>query len=61
LGGLLFLVASAFLGWVAVFLPGSDTSVNALFGNLQVVAANQLKLNPFFLPRRIPPAARWAR
>jgi lactate permease len=46
LGGLLFPVASAFLGWVAVFLSGSDTSGNALFGNLQVVAANQLKLNP---------------
>ena len=46
LGGLLFPVASAFLGWIAVFLSGSDTSGNALFGNLQVVAANQLKLNP---------------
>jgi lactate permease len=46
LGGLVFPVASAFLGWIAVFLSGSDTSGNALFGNLQVVAANQLKLNP---------------
>jgi lactate permease len=46
LGGLLFPLASAFLGWIAVFLSGSDTSGNALFGNLQVVAANQLKLNP---------------
>lgn len=46
LGGLLFPIASAFLGWIAVFLSGSDTSGNALFGNLQVVAANQLKLNP---------------
>jgi lactate permease len=27
-------------------LSGSDTSGNALFGNLQVVAANQLNLNP---------------
>ena len=25
---------------------GSDTSANALFGNLQVVASNQLQLNP---------------
>ena len=46
LGGLLFPIASAFLGWIAVFLSGSDTSGNALFGNLQVVAANQLQLNP---------------
>ena len=40
---------SAFLGWVAVFLSGSDTSGNALFGNLQVVAANQLGLNPVLI------------
>jgi L-lactate permease len=29
-----------------VFLTGSDTSANALFGNLQVVTANQLGLSP---------------
>jgi lactate permease len=29
-----------------VFLTGSDTSANALFGNLQVVTANQLGLDP---------------
>ena len=29
-----------------VFLTGSDTSANALFGNLQVVTANALHLNP---------------
>jgi lactate permease len=40
---------SAFLGWVAVYLSGSDTSGNALFGNLQVVAANQLGLNPVLI------------
>jgi lactate permease len=44
--GLAFPLASAFLGWVAVMLSGSDTSGNALFGNLQVVAAHQLNLNP---------------
>ncbi|HUN90690.1 MAG TPA: L-lactate permease [Burkholderiaceae bacterium] len=47
--GKLFIVLSAFLGWVAVFLSGSDTSGNALFGNLQVVAANQLGLNPVLI------------
>jgi lactate permease len=44
--GGLFVLLSPFLGWVAVFLSGSDTSGNALFGNLQVVAARQLNLNP---------------
>jgi lactate permease len=44
--GRLFVLFSPFLGWVAVFLSGSDTSGNALFGNLQVVAARQLQLNP---------------
>ena len=44
--GGLFVLISPFLGWVAVFLSGSDTSGNALFGNLQVVAAKQLNLNP---------------
>jgi lactate permease len=44
--GVFFVVLSPFLGWIAVMLSGSDTSGNALFGNLQVVAANQLHLNP---------------
>ena len=47
--GALFPLVSAFLGWVAVFLSGSDTSGNALFGNLQVVAARQLNLNPILM------------
>jgi lactate permease len=37
---------SAILGWLGVFLTGSDTSANALFGNLQVVTANQIHINP---------------
>jgi lactate permease len=44
--GRAFILFSPFLGWMAVFLSGSDTSGNALFGNLQVVAARQLHLNP---------------
>lgn len=40
---------SAFLGWIACFLSGSDTSSNALFGNLQVVAARQLHLSPVLM------------
>jgi lactate permease len=44
--GYFFVLLSPFLGWIAVFLSGSDTSGNALFGNLQVVAANQLNISP---------------
>jgi lactate permease len=44
--GAAFVILSPFLGWIAVFLSGSDTSGNALFGNLQVVAAKQLGFNP---------------
>jgi lactate permease len=47
--GVLFPFVSAFLGWVACFLSGSDTSSNLLFGNLQVAAAHQLNLNPVLL------------
>jgi len=32
-----------------VFLTGSDTSANALFGNLQVVTARSLGLNPVLM------------
>jgi lactate permease len=44
--GALFPFFSAMLGWLGVFLTGSDTSANALFGNLQVVTANQLGFDP---------------
>ena len=47
--GWLFPLLSAFLGWLAVFLSGSDSSGNALFGNLQVVAANQLGFDPVLM------------
>ncbi len=47
--GIFFPMLSAFLGWIAVFLSGSDTSGNALFGKLQVVAAGQLGLNPVLI------------
>jgi lactate permease len=47
--GALFPLLSAFLGWLAVFLSGSDSSGNALFGNLQVVAAKQLNFDPVLM------------
>ena len=47
--GGLFPFFSAVVGWMGVFLTGSDTSANALFGNLQVVAARQLDLSPVLM------------
>ena len=37
---------AAYLGWLGVFLTGSDTASNALFGGLQTITAAQLHLNP---------------
>ena len=47
--GVLFPFFSALLGWLGVFLTGSDTSANALFGTLQVVTANKLGMNPVLM------------
>jgi len=44
--GKLFPFFGVVLGWLGVFLTGSDTSANALFGNLQVLTATRLGLNP---------------
>jgi len=44
--GVLFPFFSPFLGWLGVFLTGSDTSSNALFANLQQVTAQQIGVNP---------------
>ncbi len=44
--GRLFPFFAAYLGWLGVFLTGSDTSSNALFGPLQTVSALKLQLNP---------------
>lgn len=44
--GALFPFFSSLLGWLGVFLTGSDTSSNALFGNLQVVTAHRLGFGP---------------
>jgi lactate permease len=44
--GVAFPFFSATLGWLGVVLTGSVTSSNALFGNLQVVTANSLDMNP---------------
>jgi len=40
---------SSFLGWLGVFVTGSDTSCNALFGNLQLITAQRLGLSPILI------------
>jgi len=47
--GALFPFFSPLLGWMGVFLTGSDASANALFGNLQVVTAQRLGLDPVLM------------
>jgi lactate permease len=47
--GVLFPFFSPLLGWMGVFLTGSDASCNALFGNLQVITADRLGLSPVLM------------
>jgi lactate permease len=44
--GWLYPFFAAYLGWLGVFLTGSDTASNLLFGNLQRITAEQLGFNP---------------
>ncbi|MBM3334410.1 L-lactate permease, partial [Candidatus Sumerlaeota bacterium] len=44
--GSLFPFFSPLLGWMGVALTGSDTSSNAMFGNLQQVTAQQIGVSP---------------
>lgn len=44
--GAIFPFISPLLGWLGVFLTGSDFSSNALFGKLQQVTAEQIGVNP---------------
>ncbi len=47
--GAAFPFFAPFLGWLGVFLTGSDTSSNALFGSLQANTANQIGVDPHLL------------
>jgi lactate permease len=47
--GPLYPFFSAYLGWLGVFLTGSDTASNALFGSLQRITAQQLHLNELLI------------
>ncbi len=44
--GALFPIFSPILGWLGVFLTGSDTSSNALFAALQKTTAQQIGVDP---------------
>jgi lactate permease len=44
-----FPFVGTFMGWLGVFLTGSDTSSNALFGSLQEITANRLGLSPVLM------------
>ncbi|WML41888.1 lactate permease LctP family transporter [Neobacillus sp. OS1-2] len=45
-GSTFFPFFSPFLGWLGVFVTGSDTSANVLFANLQKVTAESIGMNP---------------
>ena len=47
--GGVFPFLSPLLGWIGVFLTGSVTSNNALFGNLQQITAQQIAVLPMIL------------
>ena len=47
--GYLYPFFAAYLGWLGVFLTGSDTAANALFGSLQRITAQQLNLNEILI------------
>jgi len=47
--GAAFPFFSPFLGWLGVFLTGSDTSSNALFGSLQATTAHQIGVSDTLL------------
>ncbi len=47
--GVMFPFFSPFLGWLGVFLTGSDTSSNALFGSLQSTTAQQINVSDTLL------------
>jgi lactate permease len=44
-----FPFVAPFIGWLGVFLTGSDTSSNVLFGGLQKATAESLGLNPVLM------------
>jgi len=47
--GWLYPFFGTYLGWLGVALTGSDTSSNALFGSLQRITSEQLRIDPILM------------
>jgi lactate permease len=47
--GVLYPFFGTYLGWLGVALTGSDTASNALFGSLQKITSEQLKIDPVLM------------
>jgi len=47
--GAMYPFFATFLGWIGVMITGSDSSANALFGSLQRITAESLKLDPILI------------
>jgi lactate permease len=47
--GVLFPFFGTMIGWLGVALSGTDAGSNALFGSLQMIAANKLGLSPILM------------
>src|SRR6185503_1581659 len=47
--GIFYPFFGTFLGWLGVALTGSDTASNALFGSLQKITSEQLKISPVLM------------
>jgi lactate permease len=47
--GVLFPFFGTMIGWLGVALSGTDAGSNALFGSLQMIAANKLGLSPVLM------------
>src|SRR5204863_6453451 len=47
--GIFYPFFGTFLGWLGVALTGSDTASNALFGSLQKITAEQLRIDPILM------------
>ncbi|VTS36278.1 transporter, lactate permease family [Streptococcus pseudoporcinus] len=47
--GALYPFIAPVIGTLGTFITGSDTSANVLFGELQVKAANNLNMNPYWM------------
>jgi lactate permease len=47
--GWIYQLFGTLLGWIGVALTGTDAGSNALFGNLQKIAAEQLHISPILM------------